>query len=298
MSRVVRQVVDWMRPERPWRPRVDDMRFQGFNLSDVDQALTDACWRLNVRPIGHPNHSYTGRSRGVAVRRRDGSCCWLKVGGVYSRDNWYYEGEIEAFSITSVPKPCVIEHVTWVDGDTSWFAILTTHAGQTAETSPWAGFGPSKITDAWIAELKAALDRLAQVPSSRMTVHSPDHVSRLLDENYGLKMTIDCDRWRTIHGDMHWSNLMVPQLSIIDWESFGAGPPGLDAAWLIAYSCRDEKLVARLEQAFASQFQTKAERMILLYAADMVRNAAIVEWLDPSLADPLAGMIDRRLQEL
>src|SRR5438046_2620064 len=124
MSRVVGQLADWIRPERSWRPRVVDGQSLGFNLSGVDQALTNACRRLDVRPVSLPDHGYSRRTRGMAVRRRDGSSCWLKVGGVNSADNWHYNGEIEAFALKGLPKPQMIEHVKWVDGATSWSAIL------------------------------------------------------------------------------------------------------------------------------------------------------------------------------
>ncbi len=51
----------------------------------------------------------------------------------------------------------------------------------------------------------------------------------------GIELDPSAVTWQTAHGDLHWANLFGPQLAIIDWEGWGRGPVGLDAATL--YCC-------------------------------------------------------------
>ncbi|QUX28704.1 hypothetical protein KGD83_26415 [Nocardiopsis akebiae] len=43
--------------------------------------------------------------------------------------------------------------------------------------------------------------------------------------------------WRIGHGDLHWGNVTATELFLLDWDSWGRVPRGLDAAkpWEASY---------------------------------------------------------------
>ncbi|MGH3832986.1 MAG: phosphotransferase [Pseudonocardiaceae bacterium] len=48
-------------------------------------------------------------------------------------------------------------------------------------------------------------------------------------------MFLQINHWQTVHGDLHWGNLLQPRLGILDWETWGQGPAGTDIATLYCY---------------------------------------------------------------
>ncbi|WP_146134754.1 phosphotransferase [Actinopolyspora mortivallis] len=56
--------------------------------------------------------------------------------------------------------------------------------------------------------------------------------------------------WETVHGDLHWANLLRPELGLLDWSLWGRGPAGTDAATLYCYSLLAPRTAATVWHTF------------------------------------------------
>jgi hypothetical protein len=81
-------------------------------------------------------------------------------------------------------------------------------------------------------------------------------------ETYGV--TAQACQWETVHGDMHWQNLLGPTFGLLDWELWGTGPAGTDAATLLLYSIGVPKIFETVRETFAAQLETESGRIAQL----------------------------------
>ncbi|MDZ4368564.1 MAG: hypothetical protein U0987_16305, partial [Afipia sp.] len=257
-----------------WRPANIAPNELGFETRGIVERFHEACGRLNVRPVtADINGGYAGRTAGGRVETADGRQLWLRVAGAASIDNRLLKADIAADKITGIPKPVLVERSDWVNGNVHWTARLITLADAAVEANPWAGPSAASVTDDWIRDLKQALDGLAGETSAQIHV-SPEALQKWLSDTNQIEHEFPQSEWRLSHNDLNWSNLTAPKLSILDWEWHGLSPTGFDPGLLIAYSCRNEELVRRLERAFEPYFKTFTGRVARAFATDQLRSAA------------------------
>lgn len=281
-----------------WRPSKTAPHELDFETAGLVEQFHEACARLQVRPITPDiNGGYSGRTAGACVETADGRKLWLRVVGVASLDNRLLKGDIAADRISGIPKPVLIEQSDWIHKNIHWRARLVTFAGAAVEVNPWAGPAAAAITDEWIGELKQSLDRLAEQSSGQVHV-SVDALKKWLADSHQIEHDFPQNDWRLSHNDLNWSNLCAPKLSIVDWEWHGLSPVGFDPGLLIAYSCMNEQLVHRLENAFAPFFETFTGRAAQAFAVDQLRSATASGWLDPQMLRPLDIMFERLNRQL
>ncbi|MBL0886904.1 phosphotransferase [Myceligenerans indicum] len=104
------------------------------------------------------------------------------------------------------------------------------------------------LKDSWWSALRTALDDVATVPTDRFTV-GPVWADKLVAEYFGP--SDGPHPWMTCHGDLHWANLAGPDLVVFDWEGWGSGPLGYDAATLLVHSLLAPDLAAEVRSRFA-----------------------------------------------
>ncbi|MEU7479778.1 hypothetical protein AB0A63_27565 [Lentzea sp. NPDC042327] len=88
------------------------------------------------------------------------------------------------------------------------------------------------LPDAWWAELRRTIDVVAATPMDRVGV-GQDLVTTRIRHRFGDGISTEVSAWETVHGDLHWSNLMQPEFGLLDREMWGRGPAGVDAATLL-----------------------------------------------------------------
>jgi hypothetical protein len=71
---------------------------------------------------------------------------------------------------------------------------------------------------------------------SDRTNSDQQQITQRIHAHFGDAVDADVDRWETVHGDLHWSNLVHPRCGLLDWQLWGRGPVGTDAATLYCYS--------------------------------------------------------------
>ena len=275
----------------PWRPTTVPDLFDGFDTAVGGDALRDGCRRLGVEPVGELNFGYSRRSVGTVALARDGSQSWVKLSALRDRaTHWLRDGELSVEECKGVPRPTMLASRQWSDGNMHYAAIQWTLAASPAiEPTHWAGANASEVSDAWIASLKGALSSLVKIETKRSR-YQPQRIEWMIRDCFGSRAPCIADEWCVAHGDLQWSNLTAPGLTLLDWECWGHAPRGYDAAYLIASSCADPDLVRRLEGAFADDLETESGRVARLAALANLISLIKAGWLDPRYRRPIKAM--------
>ena len=275
-----------------YSPAASNAAQLGFLERGHQARFAEACSALKLRQVSEPNTGYGTRSFGAKVIDQNGTVCWLKVFGLASHRNERWLSEMEADSIKQVPKPQLVRQFTWTHDAEFWVARLTTLVTGLVEEGPWAGASAHGIEDPWLESLTDSLRTLAHQPCTRAHVQTR-LFARWLKRYVRVPPTITPADWVTSHNDLQWSNLSYPNLTILDWEWFGQSPLGYDQGMLIAYSCHDDELTERLEQAFKPALESGIGAYGKLFAAHTVRNSIRSGWLTPAMEAPLGRLISR-----
>jgi len=285
-------------PQRsvPWRPKKVPDLFDDFDTTVNGDHLGEGCQRLDVAPIGDMHIGYSRRSVGTIAQAGDGSRSWVKLSALRGRStHWLRDGELSVERFESVPRPTLLASRQWSDGNTHYAATQWALAASPAvEPTHWAGANASEISDAWIASLKGALSSLAKIETKRSR-YQPPQVEQMIRDCFGSDAPCIADEWCVAHGDLQWSNLTAPSLTLLDWECWGHAPRGYDAAYLIASSCADPDLVRRLERAFADDLEPRSGQVARLIALANLLGLIKAGWLDPRYRRPIKAMARRVL---
>lgn len=168
----------------------------------------------------------------------------------------FWNGNADAAQITGVPRPEVIEVTEWDDPPRrARVEAATRLAGRVCSPTPFLHGPPRVGDDYWWTHLRKSLDRLTAHGTERVAVDQPT-VTRRLAVFFGDAIDPTVTQWGTVHADLHWNNLLAPDLGILDWESWGTGPCGLDAATLYCHSLTRAETAERVHRVFADQLDT------------------------------------------
>ncbi|WP_223809376.1 phosphotransferase [Nocardiopsis listeri] len=152
-------------------------------------------------------------------------------------------------AVRDVPKPSFIQTVHWMSGGLVCRAEEMTLIGEPVVSTTYTLDKAPELSDQWWEELSAALEGLARTVTDRVSLVQDD-IERSIREAFGASIDTTVSRWVIGHGDLHWANLTAPRLSLLDWDSWGLMPRGLDAAklWESAFRVPDfaEEITERL----------------------------------------------------
>ena len=144
----------------------------------------------------------------------------------------------------------------------------------------------------WLDELCGAL-RSLRFARCEGTICSPADMRNAIATYVGVEIATDDADWHASHGDLQWSNVTAPRLMVLDWECYCRAPRSYDAGRLLAFSVLDQALTRRLLARFAEDFQTSSGQVGLWSALAMVRYQIAHGQVDPSLDEPLRGLIQQ-----
>ncbi|MPZ66451.1 MAG: aminoglycoside phosphotransferase [Pseudonocardiaceae bacterium] len=242
-----------------------------FGLAVVDEPVFG--WRL--RSIG----ANTAGSQGGR---------WLRV--VSEEPRWAmgyaWTGNLDANVVVDVAKPRVLDVFEWPEGD--WrqqrAEVMTLIPGAPCSRGDVLRTSPN-LSDAWWADLRRSLDTIARTATDRSHADQGRVVERI-HGRFGESVDATVTRSATVHGDLHWSNLMRPRFGVLDWELWGRGPEGMAAATLLCYSLLEPSVAATVQTLFADVLDTPTGRVAQLYV--VARLLRRVDGGDhPDLAAPL-----------
>ncbi len=280
-----------------FKPPASNARELGFLDAEHAARFAEACSTLKLSPASTPGPGYGKRSFSARVTDRNGKGLWLKVFGLTSPETDRWKAELAADAMTGIRKPGLIEQLVWQHENEFWVARLSTFASGVIESGPWAENGADAVQDAWIETLKHSLEALALEPCDRTHIQ-PALFERWLSRHFRRRIETTPSDWVASHNDLQWSNLAHPDLCMLDWEWFGRSPRGYDQGMLIAYSCHNDALTARLERAFRLSFESEIGHYGKLFAAHTIRNSIESGWLNPAMRAPVGRLIERWESEI
>ncbi|MFE7558525.1 aminoglycoside phosphotransferase [Kitasatospora sp. NPDC057500] len=205
--------------------------------------------------------------------------------GTWLRLQWRSADEIHGQSwtgtecasvLTSVAKPELMRAFRWQDRERG---VVWRAEEMTLITAPIISASGSitddpGLADAWWKDLASSLGALAGHRTERVCM-SQDHLSRRIAEVFGETVNTAIGEWTTAHGDLHWGNVTAPELCLLDWEDWGRGPRGLDAATLWGFSLGVPEVAGRVQREFAEDLQSRSGKVAqLLFCANVLRAHA------------------------
>lgn len=146
----------------------------------------------------------------------------------------FWTGNIDANAIIGINKPRVLDTTEW--DEQHWWRrvradVMTRMPGRPTDVL----HGPITLPDVWWPELRRTLEVIEATPTTRVAADQ-DKVTGHIQAAFGDRIHPHVHQWGTAHGDLHWSNLLQREFGVLDWEFWGRGPAGLDAATLYCYS--------------------------------------------------------------
>lgn len=263
----------------------------------VRNALTHAARYFDDAQLdGSVAPGWRWKSGGSRIRDHSGSA-WLHVRrrDVSASPSNLWTGEIDAESLVGVPRPRLRATHTWTDGELEWMASVSELVdAQVCSVTPELS-SPIDVGPEWLADLRTAYDRIRTAPTSRINTRQ-DLVSRRLAERFGSEVDPVVRTWETAHGDLHWANLTHPKLWILDWESWGRAPLGLDPALLRAFSLLVPPMATTIEAQFTDVLSTPdGVRTQLFVCAELLRMIEVYGD-HPKLKAPLEALANALLR--
>ena len=280
----------------PLLPRPLPALRAGYLTTHGDVALAEASRRLAVKVVGGRAGGFRDKSAGAVVARSDGVRFWLKVSGLVGRArDMFRDVEIESDGLPPLPRPRIVAVTEWNDRNVFWRAVLMTLAPSPAVSLlPWCEAGSLHLSDVWLADLRSALTKLRQARTQRSSF-SADQIRHMIIGHIGPDAPVESDEWHVGHGDLHWANLTAPQCMLLDWEHWGLLPRGFDIGRLIGCSAFAPVVMAKLADAFADEFNSRAGRVGLLAGISSVKDHIVAGELDPAAGPLLQPLVDRIL---
>ncbi|MDX8048593.1 aminoglycoside phosphotransferase [Lentzea sp. BCCO 10_0798] len=263
-----------------------DAQFREWMHENLDRAAT----HFNLTIIGEPSLGWLDRSISAPVRRIDEQM-WLRV--VSEDRQWiageFWTGNLEANAFTALSKPRVVDVFEWEHGRHQRAELMTLVPGSPCSRTD-ALRHTADLPDEWWAELRRTSKLIAAMPTDRVNADQALVTGRM-QQQFGNSVNPVVREWETVHGDLHWANLMGPQFGLLDWESWGRGPVGTDAATLLSYSLLVPQTAERVRDTFADVLATDAGLLAQFYVA-----ARLLHRVDrgdhPDLAAPLRRHVD------
>ena len=258
-----------------------DARFRQWMRGNLDRAAE----HFGVIVTGDPLLGWHDRSISTPVRKGDAEY-WLRV--VSEDKQWiagdFWTGNLDANVLADLAKPRVLDVVEWEEWRQQRAELMTRMPGRPC--SPTDALRTEvELPDEWWAELRRTTDTVAATPTTRVN-SSQDKITDRIVQRFGDIVDPTVPEWETVHGDVHWANLLRPRFGLLDWEWWGRGPAGTDAATLLCYSLLTPTIAQRVHDVYADILDTEAGRFAQLYTiARLSRRIGGGEF--PDLAEPL-----------
>ncbi len=239
----------------------------------MTDLLSEAADRFKLTISGSPTWGWRDRSVGVTAAAANAQR-WLRVvteDGRWAHGEWW-TGNSDANVIGGITKPIVLDTAEWEEGPRKIRAeVMTRVAGRPCSPTDVLAAG-LQVPRRWWMDLRRSLEVLATTPTYRECVDASQLTDRLWQ--FGIEVNLGTVRWEVAHGDLHWANLFQPGLAILDWEWWGRGPTGLDAATLYCYSLLVPQTAQHVRDTFADVLDTPQGAIAQIYVCARLLSRA------------------------
>ena len=226
--------------------------------------LVHAARHFGLAVVGQPRLGWMDRSIGAPVE----GTLWLRV--VSEEKQWagdsFWTGNLAANAFAALRKPYVLDVHEWEERRRQRAELMTLVPG-----SPCSPTEALRLPDEWWIDLRKTTDVIAAMPTDRVNTDQGEVTGRI-QHNYGNSVNPAVRQWETVHGKLHWANLMGPDFGLLDWEQWGRAPAGTDAATLLCDSLAVPELAERVRDVFADVLDSDAGQFAQLYVATRVRR--------------------------
>jgi hypothetical protein len=263
-----------------------DARFRQW----MHKNLRHAADHFGLTVAGPARLGWLDRSISAPVQAA-GRRLWLRV--VSEDKQWtsgdFWSGNLDANVFTNLPKPQVLDVYEWEEWRQQRAELMTLAPGSAC--SPTDALRQAlDLPDQWWTELRRTIDVVAATPTDRVNADQALVTGRI-QQHFGNSVNPVVRYWETVHGDLHWANLMGPEFGLLDWELWGRGPVGTDAATLFCYSLLVPETAERVRDTFADMLNTDAGQLAQLYAAARLLHR-VGKGDHPDLATPLRKLVE------
>lgn len=254
---------------------------------NIDELLNIGIKKTNFKPEGEVKYGWNKKSAGVKAIDNS-NIYWLRVQyrkKEYKLDKLWY-GEIDSANFSQIKKPILINYLEWhTDTLTCRLDILEYIPFAVCSSTPHLQ-NDIQLSATWLKDLKSSLENLQEIQTERIAVRQ-DLISRRIQERFGDRFSPSISEWVTIHGDIHWANLTKPECWILDWESWGLGPKGFDAAFLYCFSLLKPVFAEKIYETFRDDLDTKDGIISQIFACAELLRMIELYYDYPILKEPL-----------
>ncbi len=241
----------------------------------VDDVLSrvEASLQLALSPEGSVR-----KRRSIGFRSDRGTWVRVECRGLerFDGQGWGLEA---AQILDGVPVPSWHAGISWLDTErrVMWRADET----QFVEETPLGGaLNATTLPDSWWVEFNAAMELLAEQPTSRAATPdceriTPERVEGVIRKVFPDAPDVRIDEWATAHADLNWANMTGPKLWILDWEDFGLAPRGLDAASLWFGSLGVPEVAEKVRCGRREDMDSRTGQVMQLF-----KCAELLSWAD------------------
>lgn len=182
-----------------------------------------------------------------------------------------------ANTLQSIQKPDYKAALVTQKGGQVWSTVYMDYIDQPVISEQTYIEGSSHVLDAeYFVALKSQLSLLGRHVSPYIAFRQ-DLIDRRIKERCPQELNTQITDWNTVHGDLHWANL-TKSGTILDWESWGTGPAGIDIAFLYAFSLRNSKVSKTISDVFSDLFSTPQFQLCLLFVcSELIRMTEIYD---------------------
>lgn len=244
------------------------------------QLLDDAAERLDVRVTGAPVFGFRLRSASARAQHADGAR-WLRV--VVEQPRWlpdeYWTGNVAANVVVGVAKPTVLDAAEWDAPDLPLRVraeAMSVLSGRVCSPTDVLRAEPP-LSDTWWAEIRSSLDVISRVSTDRFAERgrASRHIRRVFGDE--LADRLRPTEFATAHADLHWSNMLAEPFAMVDWEMWGRGPVGMDAASLYVFALLVPDVAARAWETFEDVLESPTGRISRVHVAASLIGRAETE---------------------
>lgn len=251
------------------------MKFDGYNLrtENLDDVRAEVEKALDLK-LDNANFAYGTQGATVGFATTTGT--WVRIAWTepHKIHGPSWTGMEIASAIVGVRKPELYRSYRWSDqkrsvvwraDETEFVPLPAVHSTGVIDTEP-------DLSAAWWSDLKASLSTLAAVDTERVAM-AQTHLTRRIDQVFGHEnLDTEVDEWTTAHADLHFGNLTAPTCYLLDWDSWGRGPRGLDAATLWGHSLLVPSIAHRVQAEFLDDLSSRSGLLAqLLFCANVMR---------------------------
>ncbi|MER6132111.1 aminoglycoside phosphotransferase [Streptomyces sp. NPDC001815] len=264
----------------------------------LDDVLDDVERRLG-RQLKREDGHFSKYNGTAGFRTAEATWVRLAFRRTEKIDTQAWTGFEAAAAIEGVPRPEWSAAAVWTDPARGvvWRADEMTLVEDGALSTTGDITADPGLPEQWWIDLRTALVSLSGHSTDRVSMGQA-HLTQRIHEVYGKDIDTTINDWACAHGDLGYANLCGPSLSIIDWESWGMGPVGWDAACLWSASLTVPTLGERVQGLFSDVLSTRSGVLSRLLLCANVERAFRRTGRKAPLTDTMADVAASLLREL